>query len=85
MFEDNNGLYNKKMELSSKIENLKKNTKYLEEKVSTLMTQKEEQIIKLKSEIVIYKNKIQVYKQKLKSEISSYETKKIQEYKLKLE
>ena len=85
MFEDNNGLYNKKMELSSKIENLTKNTKYLEEKVSTLMTQKEEQIIKLKSEIVIYKNKIQVYKQKLKSEISSYETKKIQEYKLKLE
>ena len=42
MIEENNGLYNKKMELSSKIDNLTKNTKYLEEKVSSLMTQKEE-------------------------------------------
>jgi hypothetical protein len=35
-----------------------KNKKYLEDKIVSILTEKEELVIKLKSEIVIYKNKI---------------------------
>ena len=43
------------------------------------MTQKEEQVIKLKSEIVLLKNKLGQYKQKLKDSVQTFETKKITE------
>ena len=42
------------------------NTKYLENKLASTLTEKEEQVIKLKSEIVILKNKMAKYKQTLK-------------------
>lgn len=53
---------------------MSKNTKYLEDKLAQTLTQKEEQIIKLKSEIVIYKHKISNYKAKLKEAINGFET-----------
>lgn len=54
------------MELKSRLDSMTKNTKYLEEKLVTTLTEKEEVVIRLKSEIVILKNKLVQYKQKFK-------------------
>lgn len=68
-----------KMEVDTKLESLTKNTKYLEDRLVSTLTEKEEVVIKLKSEIVIYRNKLHQYKQKLKDSVKDYETKKIKD------
>ena len=77
--DENSALYEKKAELQSRLETMQKNTKYLEGRLASILTEKEEQIIKLKSEMVVYKNKINVYKTKLKESVTRYETKKLKE------
>eukprot|EP00347_Sterkiella_histriomuscorum_P009856 403339614 len=77
--DENSALYEKKTELASRLDTLQKNTKFLENKLATTLTEKEEQIIKLKSEIIIYKNKIIAYKTKLRDSVNGYETKKLSE------
>lgn len=56
-----------------------KNVRFLEEKLSTNINEREDQIIKLKSEIVIYKNKLVSYKTKLRKALDGVETKRISE------
>lgn len=57
----------------------------MEEKVSQVLTQKEEQNIKLKSDIVILKNKLARQKLKMKEAVETGETAKIKEMRQQLE
>ena len=49
-----------------------KNCKYLEDKISELMTEKEEQSVHLKSQIIIFKQKAKGYKFKLQVELEDF-------------
>lgn len=49
------------------------NTKFLEERLSLMMKDKEEQVILLKSQIIIYKQKAKSYKEQLLKEKSFFE------------
>lgn len=57
----------------SKIKSLQDNIKFLEGRVSQVMTEKEEQAIQLKSEIIIYQQKAKQYKEKMKSQKEQYD------------
>lgn len=49
-----------------------RNLAYLEEKLATALTEREEQVVELKSKIVIYKSKAKNYKQKLNVELEEF-------------
>lgn len=49
-----------------------RNLAYLEEKLATALTEREEQVVDLKSQIVIYKQKAKSYKQKLNFELDEF-------------
>ncbi|CDW86114.1 UNKNOWN [Stylonychia lemnae] len=77
IFDENTTLYDQKIDLASRLDTMTKNNRYLENRLASTLTEKEETIIKLKSEIVIYKSKLQNYKNKLKEAFKGYETKRI--------
>ncbi len=49
------------------------NTKFLEERLSLMMKEKEEQVILLKSQIIIYKQKAKSYKEQLLKDKAYFE------------
>ena len=49
-----------------------KNCKYLEDKISELLTEKEEQSVHLKSQLIIFKQKAKGYKTKLQVELEDF-------------
>ena len=79
VIEESNHVNKRKVELDSKVESLTKNVKYLEDKIAKVLNEKEDQIIRLKSEKVLYKNKINKYKQRLLSQVDAFESKKVSE------
>ena len=46
-----------------------RNLAYLEEKLAANLTEREEQVVELKSQIILYKQKARTYKLKLKTDI----------------
>lgn len=58
---------------------MNKNIKHLEDKVSNTISEREDIIIKLKSELILYKNKLNQYKSRLRKPLDGVETKRIEE------
>jgi hypothetical protein len=55
-----------------KLEAQTRNLTYLEEKLAANLTEREEQVVELKSQIILYKQKARNYKQKLRVEIEEF-------------
>lgn len=63
---NNKALQLTRIKKDSKIKSLQDNIKFLESRVSQIMTEKEEQAVQLKSEIIICQQKAKQYKEKMK-------------------
>lgn len=67
--------YDVRFDLNAKtelVDSLSKNCSFLEEKLASLMTEKEETIVDLKSQLIIFKQKAKGYKTKLQVELESF-------------
>ena len=63
--EENKSLQLSRIKKDSKIKSLQENIKFLEARLSSMLTEKEEQAITLKSESIIYKQKAKQYKEQM--------------------
>ena len=59
----------------SRVKSLQENVKFLEQRLSAMLSEKEEQAIKLKSEVIVYKQKAKQYKEQMLEQKKHYETK----------
>jgi len=60
--QENKNLQLGRIKKESRIKSLQENISFLESRLSDMLTEKDEQAIKLKSEVIIYKQKAKQYK-----------------------
>lgn len=71
---------NKQLQLTrikkgSKIKSLQDNINYLEQRISGMLTENQEQSSKLRSEVIIYKQKAKQYKEQMMGQKEEFESK----------
>lgn len=72
MLKENREFKSSNQQLEMKLEAQTRNLNYLEEKLAEALTEREEQVVELKSQIIIQKQKAHSYKQKLQAELEEF-------------